>query len=218
VLVADSLAIFRSGVRKLLEGEGGWEVIEAASLSELAWCEDAWPDIALIDSDLPPAGAIAAVGWLNERCDADTIVWSLEPTGDDVLAAICAGASGYLHKEIPPAGLLRALNGVARNEAQLSRPLVTLMVAALHENVEREQAGELLAMLSAREREVLELLAQGLRTRVVAAQLAISEFTVRRHVQNILRKLELHSRDAAQELYRRAVGAPVVGAEVVSSA
>ncbi len=206
VLVADPLAIFRAGVRSLLVRESGFEVVEAASLAEFERLDGDWPDIALIDADLPPAGAIAAVAWLVERCDAETIVWSLGPTHEQVLAAIRAGARGYLHKEISPAGLVRALHGVARGEAQLSRELVTLTVDALHQAEARERTREQLALLSARERQVLDLLAQGAHTRSVAAELSISEFTVKRHVQNILQKLELRSRAAAAAFYRQAVG------------
>jgi DNA-binding NarL/FixJ family response regulator len=209
VLVADPLNVLRVGVRSLLLRESEFDVVEAASLDEVQSLEEL-PDLALIDSDLPPDGALAAITWLAERCDCETIVWSFEPRRDEVLDAIRAGARGYLHKQIAGRGLLRALRGAMHGEAPLSRGLVTLMVDALHGLEERDRARERLALLSRREREVLDLVAAGVPTRGIAVLLAISEFTVKRHVQNILFKLELRSRAAAASFYREAAGAPEV--------
>ena len=198
ILVADPLRIFRAGVRNLLARESDLEVIEAASLDEvIAATRGDCPDIALIDLDLPPSGGIAAANMLAERCTTYTILWSFEPTRDTVLAAVRAGAHGFLHKEISPVGLLRALRGVVQGEAPLSRDLATLMIEALHGLDERDRARERAAVLSLREREVLDFVAQGARNKQIAQALTISEFTVKRHMQNILEKLELPSRHAA---------------------
>ncbi len=205
VLVADPLTIFRRGVRTLLSRKGDFAVVEAASLQEFERLEGNCPEIALIDADLPPRGGIAAVAWLLEHCDTAAIVWSLEPTREDVIAAIRAGARGFLYKGISPNGLVRALRGLIHGEAQLSRDLITLMIEALQGLEQRDQARERLASLSPRERQVLDLLVAGVDTSGVAAALAISEFTVKRHVQNILGKLGLHSRADAAAFYRHAV-------------
>ncbi len=203
ILVADSVPIFRSAVRTLLARESDFEVDEVANLGQLAEIAAVdCPDVALIDLDLPPEGGIAAVEYLARGCETDTIVWSFDPTRESVLAAVSAGASGYLHKEISPTGLVRALRGVVHGEAPLSRDLATLMIDALHGLEARDRARERLAALSVREREVLSLLARRARNREIAAYLSISEFTVKRHVQNILQKLALPSRQAAAEFYR----------------
>jgi len=207
ILVADPLRIFRAGVRNLLARESDLEVIEAASLDEvIAATRGDCPDIALIDLDLPPSGGIAAANMLAERCTTYTILWSFEPTRDTVLAAVRAGAHGFLHKEISPVGLLRALRGVVQGEAPLSRDLATLMIEALHGLDERDRARERAAVLSLREREVLDFVAQGARNKQIAQALTISEFTVKRHMQNILQKLELPTRRAAATFYRTAFG------------
>jgi two-component system nitrate/nitrite response regulator NarL len=206
ILVADSLAIFRSGVRALLARESDFDVIEATDLDDvLATSADVCPDVALIDLDLPPLGGVAAVARLADRCSVHSIVWSFEPTRGSVLAAIRAGASGYLHKEISPTGLVRSLRGVVRGEAPLARDLATLMIEAIHGLDERDRARERMAVLSSREREVLALVARGARNKQVASELTISEFTVKRHMQNILQKLELPSRRAAAVFYRGAL-------------
>lgn len=205
ILVADSLRIFRAGVRNLLSRESDFDVVEAGSLDELLReVADDCPDIALIDRDLPPAGALEAVRRLTAHCSTTAIVWSFEPTHAVVLEAVRAGAHGYLRKEISPQGLVRSLRGVARGEAPLSRDLASLMIGALHDMDERVRARDRAGTLSSREREVLGLIAEGARNKQIAASLAISEFTVKRHVQNILHKLELPSRRAASAFYRSA--------------
>jgi two-component system nitrate/nitrite response regulator NarL len=214
ILVADSLAIFRAGVRNLLARESDFVVFEAARLEEVAAAvADTCPDIALIDLNLPPSGGVAAVAKLSETCPTHTIVWSFEANPTTVMAAIRAGASGYLHKEISPAGLVRSLRGVSRGEAPLARDLATLMIGALHGLEERDRAREKAAALSAREREVLAYVARGARNRQIAQALFISEFTVKRHMQNILQKLGLPSRRAAAAFYLSAfeAGEPAIG-------
>ena len=207
ILVADSLRIFRAGVRNLLLRESDFAVIEAGTLDEVfSAVERECPDIALVDLDLPPLGGVAAVERLAKRCSAYTIVWSLEPSRETVLAAVRAGAHGFLHKEISPEGLVRALRGVVQGEAPLSRDLASLMIDALHGDDERTRSRDRASVLSSREREVLDLIAQGARNKQIAALLTISEFTVKRHVQNILQKLELPSRRAAATFYRTAFG------------
>jgi two-component system nitrate/nitrite response regulator NarL len=203
ILVADSLTIFRSGVRNLVERESDFDVVEATAFDDIvAAVEHGCPDVALIDLELPPHGGVAAVSYLARRCSAYTIVWSFQPTREAVLNAVRAGASGYLHKEISPQGLVRSLRGVARGEAPISRDLATMMIEALHGIDERVQARERAFALSSREREVLDLVSRGARNREIAVALTISECTVKRHVQNILHKLELPSRRAAGAFYR----------------
>jgi two-component system, NarL family, response regulator NreC len=207
ILVADPLRIFRAGVSILLARESDFEVIEAATLDEVLSAVDGdCPDIALIALELPPLGGVAAVQRLAKRCSTYTIVWSFEPSRDTVLSAVRAGAHGYLHKAISPDGLVRSLRGVVQGEAPLSRDLATLMIDALHGMDERAGARTRAAVLSSREREVLDLVANGARNKQIAATLLISEFTVKRHVQNILQKLELPSRRAAATFYGTAFG------------
>jgi two-component system nitrate/nitrite response regulator NarL len=202
VLVADQATIFRTGVRNLLRRESDFEVVEAATYEEVELrLEAGCPEIALIDADLPPNGGVEAVRALTECCSTYLIVWSFDPTPESVLAAVRVGADGYLNKQISPAGLVRSLRGVAHGEAPLSRDLVRLMVDAIHGSELRDMSRERLAALSVREQEILEHVALGARNRQIADALTISEFTVKRHVQNILGKLEVGSRRAASDFY-----------------
>lgn len=205
ILVADSLTIFRAGVRNLLARESDLEVVEASNFAEVAAeLERGCPDIALIDLELPPAGGVEAVSLLSRLCSTRMIVWSFAPTRETVLAAVRAGADGYLHKKISPDGLVRSIRGVVHGEAPLSRDLASLMIDAIHGLEQRDRTRERMSVLSMREREILEYVAVGARNRQIAVALTISEFTVKRHMQNILRKLEVGSRRAAADFYRSA--------------
>ena len=213
ILVADSVPIFRAGVRNLLSREVDFEVLEAADLSELERAitvEE--PDLALIDLDLPPQGGVAAVRKLAKECSTHMILWSFEPKRQTVFDAVRAGADGYLHKEIGPQGLIRSLRGAIDGEAPLSRDLASMMIEALHALEEQASARKRAAVLSGREREVLELVARGARNKEIAVELFISEFTVKRHMQNILQKLELPSRRLAAAFYWAAFGPEEVAA------
>jgi DNA-binding NarL/FixJ family response regulator len=210
VLVADGLAFFSAGVKNVLASEPGFEVTAAQTLEEAARLVALDPpDVALIDLDLPPNGGIAAVVHLADVDPAvRTIVWSLDPSRELVLHAIRSGASGFLHKGVSPTGLVRALQGIKRGEAPLSRTLAQLMIEALHGLDDRARARDRAGRLSVRELEVLEMIARGARNREIANVLTISEFTVKRHVQNILHKLDLASRTAAGAFYRSTVEQP----------
>lgn len=208
VLVAEPVRILRTGIVNLLQRESDFDVLEAASLEEVEELALAHsPDVALVDLDLPPVGGMPAVSLLARETSSVTIVWSFKPSREGVLAAIRAGAHGYLHKEISQTGLVRALRRVTHGEAPLARDIAALMIEAMHGQEQRASAQRRFAGLSGRERQVLGLVAQGAKNRDIADDLAISEFTVKRHVQNILQKLGLSSRRQAAEFYRSAFDA-----------
>jgi DNA-binding NarL/FixJ family response regulator len=201
VCVVDNVVVFRAAVRRVLEVEGDFEVIEAGTLDELETVlQDEGLDVVIVDANLPPAGGVAVIRACAGRCP-NVIVWSMEVQPLQVLEAVQAGATGYLRKEISPPGLVRALRGAVHGESALSRDLVAMLIQGFHENEKRSRIEQLAASLSARECEVLEHLALGERNKQIAAALGISEFTVKRHVQNILEKLGLPSRHAAARLY-----------------
>jgi DNA-binding NarL/FixJ family response regulator len=216
VLIADGAPLFRSGVRHLLTREGDFVLTEAADFDELTQAmEDEAPEIALIDLDLPPSGGVAAVGHLAGQSAARLVVWGFEAEREQVLGALTAGADGFLDKAISPTGLMRALRGMSRGETPLPRELVTVVVDAVHDFEARDRARERVVVLSAREREVLALVATGARNRQIAEELSISEFTVKRHMQNILQKLNLTSRAAAGAFYRTSLDGAVTAGEAV---
>jgi DNA-binding NarL/FixJ family response regulator len=195
--------MFRSGVSSVVGREKDFSISEAASLEELLDAVGRTePDVALIDLDLPPRGGIEAVRQLAVNGGPATILWSSAPDRETVLQAIRAGASGFLDKELPPIGLVRCLRAMRSGEAPLSRLIAAQLIEALHGLDERERVEARARRLSSRELQVLALVSGGARNKEIAKALFISEFTVKRHVQNIFQKLEVPSRSAAAEFYR----------------
>jgi two-component system nitrate/nitrite response regulator NarL len=205
VCVADSASVLRAGVREVLLRERDFAVVEAYDARSLVAAVKTGVDIALIDEALPPYGATPAVRAISGRC-AEIIVWSVEPDATRVLNAVRAGATGYLRKETKPAEFLQSLRSAAGGEAPLPGDLAALMIDALHAAERTAEARDLAAVLSAREQEVLGHVARDFQNKQIASALSISEFTVKRHVQNILRKLDLPSRRAAAAFYTSLVG------------
>src|SRR4051812_44915578 len=129
VVVADPMTVFRTGVKEALESEGSFRVVGAENLEALKRVVAlAAPAVVLVDLELPPAGGIAAIPHVLKACDAKVVLWSFRPSKEALVRAIRAGASGFLRKEISGQGLLRALAGLARGEAPLSRDLTALVI------------------------------------------------------------------------------------------
>ena len=203
ILVVDQMPIFRSGVCELLRSTNRFDVSEAETPLQLveALAADQF-DVALIGLNPPPAAALHDVLARFRDSDAHAIVWSFEASAPAVIAAISAGASGFLQKTISAAGLMRALSALMRGEAPITRDAARLMIEGLHDLDDRLQARDAIARLSMRERDVLALIATGAANKAIGRELDISEFTVKRHVQNILRKLGIRSRHSAGAFYR----------------
>jgi DNA-binding NarL/FixJ family response regulator len=213
VALADPFPVFRLGVSAILSETGEFEVSEATSLDELEelLAVEPPPDLALVDLDLPtsPADAVA----LLCQNDVAPVMWSKRDrlSADLVFELVRAGAVGVLTKEISPAGLVRALRGAIRGQAALGRETALLLIHATQaSNLTSGSAQR--TPLSPRELEVLELVADGRPNKAIAAHLGLSEFTVKRHVQNILRKVGARSRWEASASYlaqRQDVAAPM---------
>jgi DNA-binding NarL/FixJ family response regulator len=201
IVIADGAAVFRAGAASVLEEQTGFEVFEApdrAALESLVAAHA--PDLALVAVDLPPAGGFAVLDGLVDR-GTRVVMWATSPTSATVVEAVRRGAVGFLEKSIHPAALVGALHGVARGESALSRTLMNRLIAGIQAAERRQHLLERTAVLSTRERDVLALVARGLGNRQIARELAISEFTVKRHVHNILEKLGRRSRGDAAALY-----------------
>jgi DNA-binding NarL/FixJ family response regulator len=204
LLLADPYSVFRLGLKSIIREERDFEVLEAGNLRELDECleQRPQPDLALVDLDLPPRGVFDALPTLR-KAGVPTIVWSqrarLSP--EVVFDVVRCGAIGLLCKEMSATGLVRSLRGVARGEAPVEREIVAMLIEGMHSATDRVRARSQMGTLSSREREVLELVSEGRSNKEIAAELFVSEFTAKRHVQNILRKLGVHSRWEASASY-----------------
>lgn len=199
VLVADADPATRAGVNAALV-RGGFEVCAEAESAQSALdaARREQPDACLVDADLA-GGGIAAARDLDDAAPG-TVIVMLGTTADDehVLAAIRAGARGFLPKDMDPDRLVPALRAVLDGEPALPRALMGRVLDELHGRRRyRSELARLGVDLTRREQEVLELLDQGMNTADMARALDISAVTVRRHLSGLLRKLDAPDRDAA---------------------
>ena len=214
VVIADGDPVMRTAARFALEQDGAFSVLEAGDVDELRDVVAAiQPTVALVDVGLPPAGGLDAAARLGGDRSLRVVLWGYSPDPPGILAALRVNVYGFLPKTIAADALVRALSGVAAGAACLSRELTFDLIEQIAKLARREPSRRLAAGLTDREREVIELISRGCTNREVAKELFISEYTVKRHVHNILAKLGERTRQAAIAAYREARGAErVLGA------
>jgi DNA-binding NarL/FixJ family response regulator len=207
VLIADEQSLFRQAVRSALETENDLTVVaEAGDGQEAIEAADKFsPHIALIDTDLPKINGISATRILRERVPGcKVVVLSNHQDQVALFDAMQAGANGYLTKAIPLAELIEAARAVLRGETIVPPSMLGDLLSQLVQSRERQnEVLRRLSRLTRREREVLALLIEGADNDLVAQRLVISPETARTHIQNILSKLDVHSRLEALALVLR---------------
>jgi DNA-binding NarL/FixJ family response regulator len=206
VIVADAQSTWRLGFRTAFEREHFLVVGEAAAAPDvISLTVSELPDACVLDVDLP-GGGLEAARRLAARAPATAVVvLSDRPDDAELIAALRAGASGYLPKSLHPAGLVAAVRGVLEGEAAISRRMVAQLVDELRVPNHRRPATILRqrgVRLTPRECQVFDLLARDAGTRDIAADLGISVVTVRRHVSDLLHKLGVEDRAAARRIFR----------------
>jgi DNA-binding NarL/FixJ family response regulator len=200
VLIADDQALVRAGFRMILEAEEDMEVVGEAADGREAVVEARRlrPDVVLMDVRMPDVDGIDATRRLlgDDGSDAKVVMLTTFDMDEYVYDALRAGASGFLLKDVPPEQLVAGIRAVASGDALLA-PSVTRRV--IEEFVRRppdsmRTAPPELAELTARELEVLKLMARGLANAEIAKELFVSETTVKTHVAHVLMKLKLRDR------------------------
>jgi DNA-binding NarL/FixJ family response regulator len=196
VLIADDHAVVRQGLRTFLELQADIEVVGEAADGEAAVDAAAQlePDVVLMDLVMPKLGGVAAIERLRQRVPAARVLVLTSFLDDDkMLPAVRAGAAGYLLKDVAPAELVRAIRTVDGGESQLHPTVAARVLRELSDGGRDDRA----ASLTAREREVLVLIARGRANKAIAYELGVAEKTVKTHVGNILGKLGLSDRTQA---------------------
>jgi DNA-binding NarL/FixJ family response regulator len=207
VLIADEQSLFRQAVRSALETEEDLTVVAEAGdgLEAIEAADRFSPHIALIDTELPKVNGISATRTLRERVPGcKVLVLSNHQDQAALFDAMQAGANGYLTKAIPLAKLIEATRAVLRGETIVPPAMLGDLLSQLVQSKERQNdVLRRLSRLTRREREVLALLVEGADNDIVAQRLVISPETARTHIQNILSKLDVHSRLEALALVLR---------------
>ena len=199
IVVVDDQAIVRRGIKALLATEPGLEIVGEAEDGERAVqvLERLRPDVVLMDLMMPGVDGLEAIRQIAEReLGTRVLVLTSFATDEKVFPAIKAGALGYLLKDSEPEDLLRAIRQVHRGEPSLHPEIARKVLVELNRPPEQARS-RTVDPLTARELDVLKLVAQGLSNHEIAEQLIVGETTVRSHVSSILGKLHLASRTQA---------------------
>jgi DNA-binding NarL/FixJ family response regulator len=202
VLIVDDHPLTRDALAALLTQERFDVVGQAADgVEAVSLARASEPDVVLLDLAMPTVDGLAALPQIRDAAPAcEVVVLTASDAEENLLAAIQAGAAGYLLKTEPPEQIATFLRGVVRGEAALSGGVARRLLEQVREYGRIGGVPDSIArLLSAREVEVLLLLDERLSTDEIAARLFISEHTVRSHVKNLLRKLGVSSRREALE-------------------
>jgi DNA-binding NarL/FixJ family response regulator len=197
VLLADDHRLMREGTAALLAGDERIEVVGQAGdgAEALALAARRRPDVVLLDLNMPGMDGLQACARLREGDGPEVLMLTVSEEEPDLYAALRVGAAGYLTKDVPPAELIEAVLAVARGEPRIAPAMASRMLADMGRG--SAPPDDPVALLSDREREVLALLAEGLRNREIAERLVISEPTVKTHVRHVLEKLRIRNRAEA---------------------
>ncbi len=200
MLLADDHALFRQGVRRLLEAAGDIEVVGEAESGEQAvrQVEELAPDVVLLDVAMPGQSGIDAARTIKGASPRTGIIMLTVHADEEFLfEAIKSGAMGYLLKDSSPEELIRAIRVVFSGEGLLAP---TMAAKVMREFVRTREAKDVVAVplpITERELEILRHVAAGLANKEIAHRLSISERTVKNHLSNIMEKLHVQSRTQA---------------------
>lgn len=198
LLLVDDHEVVRSGLRMLLENQEDMEIVGEANTASQAvqLAQDINPDIILMDITLPDFSGIEATRQLQQLgCPAKVIALTIHEDEQFFFEMLQAGASGYVPKRAAPDDLMVAIHTVYHGEVYIYPYLAKMLVNDFLSRTKEEPAQqETFNELTPREQEILVALASGATNDEIAENLSISRHTVARHRENLMRKLELHSR------------------------
>jgi len=196
IILADDHAVMRCGLRLVLEQQKDFEVVGEANDGRGAvnLAESAKPDVAVLDITMPNLNGIEAAHQISaKQIGVSTIVLSMHADESFVLRALKAGARGYLLKESAEGDLINAIRLVSEGKSFFSPAVSRMLVEDYVRQLQDRHIEDSYELLTTREREILQLIAEGKSNKEVANMLNLSLYTVETHRSNILNKLNLHS-------------------------
>ena len=196
IVIAEDHTIVREGLRALLSSEPDFEVIGTAGDGREAIdrVEELSPDVVLMDLSMPKLHGLEAIGEIKRRTpETRVLVLTIHKEEESVLAALEAGVSGYCVKDTSPEELVTAVRTVMNGRAYLSTEVSRTVIDGYVKGRKEVKHHSPWDSLTAREREILKLIAENYRNREIGDMLCISVRTVEKHRQNLMNKLGLHS-------------------------
>lgn len=196
ILLVDDHTLFRSGLKALLQRQSDFQVVGEAGdgLEGVKLADQLQPDVVLLDLDMPVMhGRDALAQLLNTQPQLAVLMLTVSEDSEDLAECMKTGARGYLLKKIDADFLLSAIRRAVDGDNVLSPEMTAKLVQRLRTPASSSQTPEY-ESLTPRERETLSWLAQGASNKQIAREMDVAESTIKVHVQNILRKLNLHSR------------------------
>jgi len=212
ILIADDHSVVRRGLRALLETQQGWKVISEVSNGREAAekCAKLLPDLAILDISMPDLNGLDAAALITKSSSRTKIlVLTMHSDEELIRKTIRAGARGYVLKSDAERDLITAVDALLQGKTFFTAAASEVLLAGMSESGRRKVEVEPGARLSVREREIVQLLAEGRSNKEVAAVLNVSTRTVESHRAKIMRKLKLYS---LGELVRYAVRNKIVQA------
>jgi two-component system, NarL family, response regulator NreC len=196
ILLADDHNVMRRGLRLLLENQPGFNVVGEAADGRQAveQAEAVQPDVAVLDIAMPNLSGIEAAQRITAMLPhIGIVILSMHSDEGYVLRALKAGAKGYLLKDSAEDDLIEAIKAVHEGKAFFSPEISNMLVEDYMREIRARGAGDSYELLTSREREILQLLAEGKSNKDIAASLNLSLYTVETHRRNLQDKLSLHS-------------------------
>ena len=196
ILLADDHGIVRQGTRSLLEKEADLEVVGEAEDGRAAveMTEKLEPDVVVMDIAMPHLNGLDAAARIARRHpQIGVIILSMHDEEDYLVRALSAGVRGYLLKDTAQIDLVRAVRSVAERKAFFSPAIAQMLVDDFTRQMQRKGVADSYELLTEREREILQLLAEGKSNKEAAAMLNVSPYTVETHRNNLMQKLNLHN-------------------------
>jgi two-component system response regulator NreC len=196
ILLADDHTVVRKGLRMLLESQPGFEVVADAcdGRETVALAERHQPDVVVLDVAMPILNGIEAARQISAKHPHTAIVFlSMHSDESYVLKALKSGARAYLLKDSAEYDLITAIKAVSEGKAFFSPAISKMLVEDYVRQMRERDVDDSYELLTTREREVLQLLAEGKSNKDVATLLTLSTYTIETHRSNIFQKLNLHS-------------------------